>query len=197
MTPYAGVAANEARLTRITWSSNLSWSALLGQSVLPTMRHHSAGSLQPIMSDSRAATSATRTQSAGQKVFFRSGLYLGALSRPKNPLSSDASARAGKTSIKWRPLTAARACSGLSSAPSAVRKRQIGEASQNMPCLPRLEGCTPPPSQPMREAATRSTGRMLVKLGTTVGWSGCDSKRCRVGWVWSDLAGGFGWRSGS
>ncbi len=26
---------------------------------------------------------------------------------------------------------------------------------------------------------------------------GCDSKRCRVGWVWSDLAGGFGWRSGS
>jgi hypothetical protein len=38
-----------------------------------------------------------------------------------------------------------------------------------MPTLPVLEGCTPPPSQEIKEAVTLSTGLMLVAFGTTVG----------------------------
>ncbi len=109
---------------------------------------------------------------APSRLFLRSGLYFGPASRPKNPESSDGRARAGKTSIRYSPLVANRACSGsLTVAPSALRKHQIGEELENMPSLPRLAGCTPPPSQPPREAATRSTGRMPFELGTTVGWS--------------------------
>jgi hypothetical protein len=79
--------------------SNLSWSAFRGWAVFPAMRHDSASSSQPSTWDSRAAARATWTQSDIRKVFLRTGLYLGALSRPKNCVSSDASARAGKTSI--------------------------------------------------------------------------------------------------
>jgi uncharacterized protein (DUF2147 family) len=38
-------------------------------------------------------------------------------------------------------------------------------------------------------------GASSAKVGTVI--VGCDSKRCRVGSVWTDLAGGFGWRAWS
>ena len=116
------------------------------RSILPASRHHPAISSQPSAWKPCAAAFATRAQSSLRKVFLRSGLYFGPASRPKNPEFSDGRARAGKTSIRYSPLVANRACSGsLKVAPSALRKHQIGEELENMPSLPRLAGCTPPP----------------------------------------------------
>ena len=99
------------------------------------------------------------------------GLYFGAEWRPKKPVCNDGRAKAGNTSITCSPAVAVRAASGSTAALIPSRNGQIGAASQNMPTLPRLAGCTPPPSQLTRVAATRSTGRMLVGFFTTVGWS--------------------------
>ena len=149
-----GLSRQRSAISTHNTESILSWSAFFGWSILPASRHHPAISSQPSAWKPCAAASATRAQSSLRKVFLRSGLYFGPASRPKNPESSDGRARAGKTSIRYSPLVANRACSGsLKVAPSALRKHQIGEELENIPSLPRLAGCTPPPSQPAREAA--------------------------------------------